>query len=136
MPAPNPHIPGDNSFRLTPRTWYAWTIVPGYADYPHQSAIYLYRWKMVPTRKTFLEIVYTDAGYAEGAQDFERVVRVLAWTAHAMVCLFHREDGGHRVATISEVNQHWLEQLWPEAMRRREPGEGLQAFMTRVMPQG
>ena len=132
MPAPNPYIPGDNSFGLVPRMWYAWTVIPGYMDYPYQSAILLHKCKPVPTRKTFLEIVYREAGYADGVQEFERRVKVLAWTRHAVVCMFDREDGGHRVATISELHADWLRKIWPDSTRTLSSSEDVQVFMNKA----
>jgi len=133
MATRNPYIPGDASFGLVPATWYAWHMFPGYLDYPYQSAILLEHVRPVPTRKTYLEISYLDAGYAGGVQDFERRVRVLAWTRHDVVCMFDREDGGHRVAVISELHEEWLRKGWPELMAKKRKDENLQAFLGRVM---
>lgn len=133
MPAPNPFIPGDNSFGLVPGIWYAWHLFPGYMDYPYTSTILLRDVRPVLGRKTYLELTYRDAGYGDGAQEFERRVRVLAWTRHDVACMFDREDGGHRVAVISELHEPWLRQNWPDIARKRAPDEDLQRFMNREM---
>ena len=134
MSEANIYIPGDGSFRLLPGTWYAWTIVPGYLDYPHQSAI-LFR-AIRAKSKTRFDLQYRDASYGEGVQEFERRVKVVAWTAHAVVCMFDREEGGHRIATISELSEDWIRKLWPSAMAERSPNESLQGFLNRKFCNG
>lgn len=133
MPSPDPKSPANPRLDLAPGTWYAWTVVPGYLDYPHQSVILLHEARVAPGRKAILDISYRDAGYAQGVQDFERRVKVLAWTPHAMVCQLQNDGSDQRVATIFALSEHWVRNVWPDGMRKQAPGEGLQSLLNRLM---
>lgn len=109
---------------LKPGNWYAWQMLPGYGSglEGYFSPIYVQRVQPPKSGKQQLRLVFLNARYAQGVQNFTVKLRVLARRQnHLLASLIEAEDA--RDVVISHITQTWLEHHMADLLRLNPPSQ-------------
>jgi hypothetical protein len=112
--------------QLTPKHWYGWQMLPGYAgerNIPYFSPI---RMEEVTPRKTgkgILTIKFFNALYAQGVQDFTLDLSILKREASYLVSeiLYAGQSTRGRTAIIGRIEFEWIQFFCPSLWTSRPP---------------
>lgn len=114
----------EDRIRLERGRWYGWQMWPGYSDSPYASPILVHDVTPLKTGGSRLKLVFDNALYAPGVQEFELTLRVLARRATYLMAELEG-DPLPRDVVITQMTLQWLKTLCPDlAKRMRSPRYG------------
>lgn len=110
-----------NLLKINGNAWYGWQMLPGYGDEysPYYSPIFIENVVPLKTGQGLLQLDYFDPLYAEGVQDFSRVLCVIDHQADYLIARLHGED--QRSAVVSKIGFDWIKTTLPELERALAP---------------
>ena len=122
--------------KLTPESWYAWQMLPGYVgerNVPYCSPIFVQRVVPRKTGKGILGLDFVNVLYAEGVQGFSLDIRILKHSANYLIAdLLYGDSGLDRAAIISHIEFGWIERFCPSLWYHRPPSSVAGAAATSV----
>lgn len=111
---------------LTPRHWYGWEMLPGYAEarhVPYFSPTYLYSLHPQKTGRRTLTLRFLNARYAEGVKDVSLELRILKHASDYLVAEI-RDDtssSSERIGIVSHIEFEWIRQFCDDLWAIRPP---------------
>jgi hypothetical protein len=115
----------EGKLKLTPESWYAWQMIPGYIgerNVPFCSPIYVRTVTPQKTGKKILNLEFINALYAEGVQNFSLDLKIIKHAADFLIAeLLHRDNGPDRAVVISHIEFKWIEHFCPDLWYHRPP---------------
>lgn len=115
-------------FTIEVNRWYSWQMLPGYGDgfVPYLSPILVRRIDLLKTGKGELELVFFNALYAQGVQDFKQRLKVLTRRSnHLIAASADTGDLGRRDLVIGSMSFEWLNRFLPEWYAERPKNSGI-----------
>lgn len=100
--------------------WYGWQMLPGYADLPYFSPIYISEIEPLKTGKNMLSLTFVNAMYANGVKEFEQTLKILSHQEQFLVADI-TSSNQNRCAIISEISFSWIKQCVPEIWYFKPP---------------
>lgn len=114
-----------NRLKISPRSWYAWQMIPGYIgerNVPYSSPIFIERVVPKKTENGILTLDFVNVLYAEGVQDFTLDLKVLKHSSNYIIAdLLYGPEGPDRAVIISHIEFAWIERFCPELWNQRPP---------------
>ena len=109
---------------LKERSWYGWQMLSGYEEgfLPYFSPIFVQEITPLKTGQHRLEIEFINAMYAQGAQLFCEIVRVLDHQQEYMLVAL-TEHKKPRRAVISSIDFKWIQRFQPQILREHTMGQ-------------
>ena len=113
-------------YTLSPQTWAAWQMLPGYGGesfVPYFSPIWVRTVQPLKTGKSRLRLEFDNLFYAQGVQDFGMEIRVLKRADSYLVAEIIDGLGAStdRVAILGDIGFEWLKQFCPYLWRKQPP---------------
>ena len=123
-------------FRIEIEKWYAWQMLPGYIDTPFFSPIYMKNIKPFKTGNGIINLVFFNAAYAEGVQNFSVDLHVIKRTDSYFIGEYlNSSPSPERSAIISDICFGWLSLFFPSYIEQHPPyfdnDEDVQAYLSR-----
>ena len=124
--------PASSGLKLRPDRWYAWQMIPGYADgVPYFSPIFVWSSTLVAGDPNLRRLKFFNLLYAQGVQGFEKVLRPVLWGHDYVLAQLVEPEQAKTVrsAVISKITFEWVERCCPSILKDyppRTPPDGSQ----------